>query len=73
MLAQQSKNSLSEYDLVISTPMRLLALIRGGVVNLRSLRIAVLDEYETHAHIYIRMQIIYLCIYIKSYLTKQSR
>ncbi|CAM9453478.1 unnamed protein product [Hapterophycus canaliculatus] len=41
-----SKKALSEYDIVVSTPMRLVALVRDGAVSLASVEMVVLDEAD---------------------------
>lgn len=41
-----SKNALSGYDIVVSTPLRLVALVREGAVSLADVEIVVLDEAD---------------------------
>lgn len=40
------KDALSAYDIVVTTPMRLVALIRDGAVSLSSVKMVVLDEAD---------------------------
>lgn len=40
------KDALSAYDIVVTTPMRLVALIRDGAVSLSSVQMIVLDEAD---------------------------
>lgn len=41
-----SKNALSGYDIVVTTPMRIVALLREGVVSLANVKMVVLDEAD---------------------------
>lgn len=41
-----SKKALSGYDIVVSTPLRLVTLVRDGAVSLASVRMIVLDEAD---------------------------
>lgn len=41
-----SKKALSGYDIVVSTPLRLVALVREGAVSLASVEMVVLDEAD---------------------------
>ena len=41
-----SKKALSGYDIVVSTPMRLVSLVREGAVSLASVEMVVLDEAD---------------------------
>ena len=41
-----SKKALTGYDIVVSTPMRLVALVREGAVSLASVEMVVLDEAD---------------------------
>lgn len=41
-----SKRALSGYDIVVSTPLRLVALVREGAVSLASVEMVVLDEAD---------------------------
>lgn len=41
-----SKKALSGYDIVVSTPMRLVALVRDGAVSLATVQMIVLDEAD---------------------------
>lgn len=41
-----SKKALSGYDIVVSTPMRLVSLVRQGAVSLGSVEMVVLDEAD---------------------------
>ena len=43
---RQDKSSINGVDLLISTPMRLLGLLRDGLVNLSTLQVVVLDEAD---------------------------
>ena len=52
ILEKQDRTSLNAVDLVISTPMRLLSLVRSKLVNLSMLQIAVLDEADKLLEVY---------------------
>lgn len=41
-----SKKALSGYDIVVSTPLRLVALVREGAVSLASVEMVILDEAD---------------------------
>jgi superfamily II DNA/RNA helicase len=43
-IAKQSKAAYSKYDLLISTPMRIVALLRASAIDLSAVETVVLDE-----------------------------
>lgn len=45
-LAQQNKSAFQGFDLIISTPMRLLTMIRASVIDLQNVQMVVLDEVD---------------------------
>lgn len=45
-IGADSKKALSGYDIVVTTPMRLVALVRGGAVSLSNVEMVVLDEAD---------------------------
>lgn len=45
-LATSHKDALAGYDIVVTTPMRLVALLREGVVSLANVEMVVLDEAD---------------------------
>lgn len=45
-LSQQDKKVLSKYDLIISTPMRLLQLLRADAIDLSHIQMLIFDEVD---------------------------
>lgn len=45
-VASQSKTTLAKFDILISTPMRLVSLIRSNTIDLSNIEVIVLDEVD---------------------------
>eukprot|EP01034_Spumella_vulgaris_P021361 gene21360-27391_t len=45
-IAKQDKTAFNKYDLLVSTPLRLLSLVRAGAIDLSRLQMIVLDEAD---------------------------
>jgi ATP-dependent RNA helicase DDX52/ROK1 len=45
-IATQDKQAFAKYDLIVSTPMRLLSLVRGSAIDLSAVEVLVLDEVD---------------------------
>ena len=42
--ARQTKGAYSKYDMLVSTPMRIVALLRASAIDLSAVETVVLDE-----------------------------